>query len=194
MADNVVVKEVPRPIHEEGQYVALCVDCVDLGEYVVDYPNQDKYLAQKCALVFRTGETNEETGEPIDISQDFAVSMSDRGNLRKFLESWRGKKYTDEQRREGVPLAKLVGQHALLSIVHKESKQGRKYAVILSASPVPKQLKDALPEFTAYVRAPYWVDRKKANVDAATKFRAESAPHSQHDSPLDDEPENDLPF
>ena len=96
-----------------------------MGESVQDFADKPKYLAQKCALVFRTGEKNEETSSYIDVSGEFTLSMGEKANLRKFLEQWRGKPYTVEQVDAGVPLDKLVGNWALLTVAHKKSAKGR---------------------------------------------------------------------
>src|SRR5438045_7350404 len=67
--------------HPEGQFVAQCVDVIDLGDKVEQYQDAPKKLVPKCALVFRTGEKNAETGEYIDIAREFTISMGDTANL-----------------------------------------------------------------------------------------------------------------
>jgi|GEM_PF-1439906 len=175
MADKVTAKnsDVKFTPHPEGQHPGQCVDCVDLGEKVEDFAGTPKKLAPKCALVFRTGEKNAETGAFIDIAREFTVSMGDLANLRKFLESWRGKTYGANEIDAGVPLDKLVGNWALLNIEHKTSGKGRKYANIIGVMGVPKEMKASLGNFPAYERPDYWAERKKEYGDAARKFRAE---------------------
>lgn len=174
-ADRVTAKnsDAKFKAHDEGQFVAQAVDCIDMGETVVEFPGTPSYLAQKCALVFRTGELNSETGERIDVSSEFTVSLGEKANLRKFLESWRGKAYTAEQIDAGVPLDKLVGNWALLSIGHKTSKKGRTYAVIVSAVPVPKQMRENLVSYTDYERAKYWDEKKAEYAKGAKAYRQE---------------------
>lgn len=173
MADKVTAKNSDAKFksHDEGQFVGQCVDCVDLGECVQDFADKPKYLAQKCALVFRTGEKNDETGEFIDVSAEFTVSMGEKANLRKFLEQWRGKPYTQEQVDEGVPLDRLVGNWALLTIAHKKSAKGRTYAVIVSGVGVPKQMQGGLTPYAGYVRAKYMEEKKAEYAAAAGAYR-----------------------
>src|SRR5690349_9680772 len=131
MADKVTATNQDskfKPHREGNDFLGLCVDVIDLGETTVAFPNKPTYLAQKCALVFRTGEKNPETGDYIDVSAEFTVSMGEKANLRKFLESWRGKPYTQEQIDAGVPVDKLEGNWALLAVAHKKSAKGRTYA------------------------------------------------------------------
>ncbi len=160
-----------RP-HPEGQYVR-CVDTIDLGEKVEDFVGTPKKLVHKCALVFRTGEQNADTNESIDIAQEFTVSMNEKANLRKFLEGWRGKAYTNDEAEGGVPLHKLVGNLVLLSIEQKTSASNRRYARIVGAVGVPKQMQAHLPALEEYTRAEYWDEKKKGYRSAALAFRAE---------------------
>lgn len=181
--------------HAEGQYVGQCVDVIDLGQKVESFPGTPDKLAQKCALVFRTGERNEQTSEFIDIAREFTVSMGDLANLRKFLEQWRGKPYTPAQVADGVPIDKLTGQHGLLTVAHKTSGKGRTYANITACVGIPKQMASAVTDYTDYKRADYWADRKAEYAAGVAKFKAEQphAPTEFEDYP-DEEPSDDLPF
>lgn len=201
MSDPITAKAADakfRP-HPEGQYVGQCVDTIDLGEKVEDFPGTPKKLAHKCAIVFRTGERNEQTGEYIDIAREFTVSMGELANLRKFLEQWRGKPYNAEQIDAGVPLDKLTGNHGLLTVAHKVSGQNRTYANITACVGVPKQMANVVAKYDDYVRADYWKTKKEGYAEEAVKFRAEvmgSAPSGEfEDFPgaLEDG-EDDLPF
>lgn len=181
--------------HPQGQFIGQCVDTIDLGERVESFAGQPKKLAHKCALIFRTGEKNAETGEYIDIGKEFTVSMGDKANLRKFLEQWRGKKYDAETVKKGVPLDKLTGNWALLSVGHRDSANGRTYADITAAVGVPEKMRGDLPAFDGYKRADFWQQRKEEYRKEAQAFRAEAgAPPNDDDDfgPIDEE--DDLPF
>ena len=200
MSDTLVAKgsDAKFKSHPEGQFVAQCVDAIDLGDKVEEFAGKPKKLAHKCALVFRTGERNEETGEYIDVAREFTVSMGELSNLRKFLEQWRGKPYKPEQIEEGVPLHKLTGQHALVTVSHKVSGKGRTYANITACVGLPKQMQGSATAYTDYSRADYWETRKKEYAEAAKAFRAESMVPSGGDfedfpPPLQDE-DDGLPF
>lgn len=198
MSDTIVAKGSDSKFkpHPEGQFVGQCVDTIDLGDNVETFAGQPSKLAHKCAIVFRTGERNEQTGEYIDIGREFTVSMGDKANLRKFLEQWRGKPYTLEQVEQGVPLHKLTGQNGLLTVAHKTSAQQKTYANISACVGIPKQMQASVTKYDDYVRADYWDEKKKGYAEAARKFRADSAPHPGEDfddsQALDDE--DSLPF
>jgi len=57
-------------------------------------------------------------------------------NTRKFIESWRGKAFTDAEMK-GFDLSKVVGSPCLLNIIH-EDKNGKTREKIASISPLPK--------------------------------------------------------
>ena len=186
--------------HPEGQYAARCVDVVDLGEKVEQYPGFPQRLSHKCMLIFRTGEQNEETGDFIDIAKEFTVSMGEKANLRKALEDWRGKSYTPSQVEDGVPLHKLTGQPALITVEHKTSAKGRVYANMKGIAPLPKLMLGSAPVADGYKRPEYIEERKKVYAQESKAFRkAAAAPpmdgESFEDFPqaLDDE-DSSLPF
>ncbi len=184
--------------HPEGQYAARCVDVVDLGEKVEQYPGFPQRLSHKCMLIFRTGEVNAETQEDIDIAKEFTVSMGEKANLRKFLEDWRGKSYTPVQVEQGVPLHKLTGQAALITVEHKTSQKGRTYANVKGITPLPPQMAVAAPSADGYTRAEYIEERKKAYAQESKAFRkAAMAPAPDESDDTDysvDTKDDDLPF
>lgn len=177
MADRISAKNsdskfIPHPV---GQFVAQCVDVINLGEKVEDYAGQPKKLSHKCALVFRTGEQNPETHDLIDIAGEYTVSMSEKANLRRMLETWRGKAYQEDEL-DDVPLDKLEGQWAMIQVDQKTSSNNRRYARIISVTKVPKQMLAHLPAFELYERAKYWDEKKAAYAKERETFMAMIAP------------------
>ena len=196
MPDTIVAKGSKSNFtpHVEGQFLAQCVDTIDMGEKVESYQGQPPKLAQKCVLVFRTGEKNAD-GQTVDIGKEFTVSMGEKANLRKALEQWRGKKYSDAEAKDGVPLHKLCGQWALITVEHKVSGGGNTYGIINAIVGVPKQLMGSLPVFEKYERPEYYAERKAEYAAEAAKLR----PVVSNGGEFDDyhgslEDDSDLPF
>ena len=198
MSDPIMARgsESKFKAHEEGQYVGQCVDTIDLGEHVHSFAGDTSYLEQRCAIVFRTGVRNEETGDYIDVNKEFTVSMSEKANLRKFLEQWRGKPYTAEQVKAGVPLDKLTGNHALLSVAQKPNKAGtRVYSEITACVGIPTMMRSTVSNYTDYTRAEFWSTRKAEYAAEVVKFRAEAGALPAHeDAPRIDDDDAGLPF
>ena len=184
--------------HDEGQFAALCADVINLGQRIEQFPGQPARIMDKCAVVFAT----DTEGETKDVSVEFSVSMNEKANLRKFLESWRGKSYTEDEVDAGVPLHRMEGVAALLGIEHKRSNKGRTYAKIVSISRLPKGMKppvlQAVYGAAGYKRAEFWADRKKQYAEEAQRWAHQQAT-TQDGPPLDesqadDGAEDDLPF
>lgn len=174
--------------HDEGQFAAVCADVIDLGERVEQFENKPAKLTHKAALVFLTNTT----GDTKDVSAEMTVSMNERATLRQFLERWRGKSYSPEQAQAGVPLNKLVGQAALISVEHKRSTKGRTYAKIQSIAPLPAGL--AAPGLNGYTRAEFWKGRKEAYAKDAERFKQTIAKSDEPPPPDGDDLDDDLPF
>lgn len=180
--------------HPEGQFPMVCVDVIDMGERVKSFVGKDPYIAHEASLVFQSGEVNE-AGRVHEVTVDFTVTMGKKGNLRAFLESWRGKSYTEAEARDGVPLHKLVGKPALVSVEHKTSPTtGRTRAAIRSISPLPKGL--PAPTLPEYSRPSFFLERIAKYQAEAAEFKAKSAPARSFDEvPAGlDENDDDLPF
>ena len=195
MADVIEAKQTGQQFepHPEGQYAVRCVDVIDLGEKLEQFPGSPERLVHKCAIVFQSGEANE-TGRLHEVSAEMTVSMHEKATLRKLLEDWRGKSYTDEQARAGVPVHKLCGQPALLNVEHKQSGSGRTYAKIHGITPLPKGM--AAPELPAYQRPEFWQERKATYAADVAKYKAKIGLNGDLDTvpeALDDDPD-DLPF
>ena len=85
-----------------GLHEAVCVDVVDLG--MVDGKFGPK---RKLKLVWQLKMRNKQ-GEPYQVRQSYTQSLFDGSNLRRDLESWRGRSFTDAERKN-FDVEKLIG-------------------------------------------------------------------------------------
>jgi len=124
------------PPVEPGTYFAVCIGDVDLGEQETTYNGKTKYVNQLQLIFELPGERIEVDGEqqPRRLARRFGVSLSSKSNLRKFLETWNGKQFTDESIKS-FDTKGLLGKPAMLSVVLSEDGQ---YANIASAASLPK--------------------------------------------------------
>jgi hypothetical protein len=160
----------PRELHPAETVLALCVDVVALGPRPETYQGEDKGLTPKCALVFRSTEKRTD-GTHHDLSKEYTVSTGRKAALRRDLESWRGQPYAEDY--PDVPLHKMAGQWALITVVHRKSADGTKtYANIGAITSVPKVMRASLPTLPDYDRAPYWGERKSKYAAEAEAYRA----------------------
>lgn len=128
---------------EPGTYVARCYSMIEIGTIETEF-NGEKRKAHKVAIAWELPtelETfHEERGpEPFAVSKTYTLSMHEKSTLRKDLESWRGKGYSEEEARK-FDITKLLGQPCLLSIIHQPGIKdpSKNYVAISSISRLMK--------------------------------------------------------
>lgn len=129
-----------------GCYLAVCYQFIDTGsQYNETYGNySDKImlgfeLPDEVIEVEKDGVKEEVTRV---ISKEYTMSLNEKANLRKDLESWRGKTFTPEEL-EGFDVTTIVGKPCQIQIINKKSKtSGKDYAIISSIISAPKGMKD----------------------------------------------------
>lgn len=132
--EDLIIKEDPSqyPIPDEGLHNAVLLDAVSLG--LLETPWGPK---EKVSLIFELQSTDED-GKPFIVGKRFTRSLNEKASLRKFLEKWRGAKYSASELSEGVDLENLIGMSATLFIVHNESDE-KTFANIESVIPYKSQ-------------------------------------------------------
>ncbi len=128
---------------EPGTYVARCYSMIEIGTVETEF-NGEKKKAHKVNITWElpteTAIFNEDKGpEPFVVSKTYTLSMHEKSTLRKDLESWRGKGYTDDEAKR-FDITKLLTQPCILSVIHQPGKTDptRNYVVISSISKMMK--------------------------------------------------------
>lgn len=122
------------PPVEPGVYMAVCVGVVDLGE---QYSEKFKSYSNKLKFVWALpGETIEIDGkqEERQLSKEFTFSVSKKGGLRSFLQSWNSKAYSDDDFGE-VDVFEQLGKPCQLNVVLNDTGE---YSNVESIMPIPK--------------------------------------------------------
>ena len=176
------------PPVEPGVYMAVCIGFIDLGE---QYSEKFKNYSNKGMYVWELpGETIEVDGEqkPRQLSRSFAVSTSAKSGLRKFLTSWRGKAFSDEEIKS-FDTDTLLGRSVMLQVVHNESGE---YANIDGIMQIPKGIPAPTTEselhkfnidewdYKEFGNLPEWVQEKIKN---STQYQQMHAPDTAVDFP-----------
>lgn len=139
-------QSTPRIPIPASMYVARCYGLIQIGRYMEysEFLKKDVYT-NKIRLTWElptlTKEFKEGEGEkPYSISKEFTMSLNEKGNLRPFLNSWRGRSFTEDELK-GFDILAIVGAPCMLNIIHKKSKDGTKtYEEIATITPVMKGL------------------------------------------------------
>ena len=167
---------VPAP---EGLHHSVCVDAVDLG--MVDGTFGRKHMIK---LVWQTKQQMHD-GKPYLIQKRYNASLNPKANLRIDLESWRGRKFSEEEAKE-MDLEKLIGVNCQITVAHAV-KDGNTYGNVLSIVAAPSVLGKLYPQdYTRVCKRPGY---------EAPIVEDEQAPEpGEQDGPPADVTEDDIPF
>jgi hypothetical protein len=122
------------PPVEPGSYLGLLNAIVDIGTQ----PNNidPKKPARQVAFIWELPTeraTFDGKEQARNLSQFFTLSLGEKANLRKALESWRGKAYTPEELKAGIDFVKMLSKPAMLAV--GTSKTGKAKINGLAAPP-----------------------------------------------------------
>ena len=124
-----------------GMYVARCYSMIEIGTITTEFNGETK-KAHKVAITWELPTElavfNKDKGEePYVVTKTYTLSMHEKSTLRKDLESWRGKGYTDEEARR-FDITKLLGVPCNLNVIHVPGKDNKTYVQVASISPLMK--------------------------------------------------------
>ena len=131
---------VAIPPMEAGTYPCVCIGIVDLGEQHNTMWN--KYEDRVLLLMEFPDETVDVDGEqkPRWLSREFSASMHDKANLAQFIAQWRGVALTEEEKKEGFDLRKMLGEPGLASVSLEDGKDGKQYNRLNGMMGIPKRM------------------------------------------------------
>lgn len=139
---------VPAP---EGAHPAVCVDVIDLGMVTTDYRGVKK-TQHKVRIVWQIDE-DQENGKPFVVNQRYTLSLHQKATLRRDLESWRGRSFSEEEL-TAFDLENLLGVGAIVNVVHTR-REGSTYSNVAGVMKLMKGV--SAPNPRDYVRV---CDRK----------------------------------
>ena len=171
------------PPVDPGVYMAVCVGIIDLGE---QYSEAFKNYSNKCMIVWELpGETIEIDGEqkPRQLSKEFTIASSNKSNLRKFIESWNGKTYSDEEF-VNIELFDQIGKPCQLNVVLNSTGE---YANVDNIMPIPRGFPAPTTETPpikwdieawndeVFKTLPEWIQEK---IKKSTQYQKDHAPET----------------
>ena len=144
-----------------GTHIAICVKVIDLGTQRVEWQGDVK-LQHKVLLAWELVDEQLTDGRPVTHSQRYTLSSSDKSTLRKHLEGWRGKKFSDaELGPGGFDIKSVLGKPCSLIVSHN-TRGDRVYANTDGIGPVPKSVKVGAPQ-----NAPIYLSLEPSQFDPA---------------------------
>ena len=203
MSDIIAKADGERKEHDpipSGVHMAVCYAIFDIGTQKKEWKGEVKFQRQ----VVICWELPDERGDfekdgkvqslPRAISQFYTLSLGEKANLRRDLENWRGKPFSDTEL-AGFSLKNILGKACQLQVVHKPKQGGGVWSNISGVMALPKGVKPPEPENPLKLWAigdpkdgvPEWILRK-----AGESEEMKDAPDT-HEEPAN-EPKDDVPF
>jgi hypothetical protein len=189
-----------------GAHFAICNMVVDCGlqEGFQKKPQHKVYLRWEVPDERVSYEKDGETIEgPCSIGRFYTLSLSEKANLRKDLENWRGKTFTGDELK-GFDIENLLGKCCQIMVTH-ETDNGKTYANVTGVMGVSRdqreRTKAAKPENVPISFSLEQPDQRK--FDALPKWLQEKidqrmAPEETKPAPAaaskDDDFDDDIPF
>lgn len=124
---------IPAP---PGAHSAVAVDVVDLGMLEVSFGGKKK-TQHKIRIVWQIEEVMADN-RPFIVQKRYTLSLHEKAQLRKDLESWRGRPFTDQEL-EGFDVETVIGVACLLNVI-QEKKESSTYANVTSIMKLPKSM------------------------------------------------------
>ena len=171
------------PPVEPGVYMAVCVGVVDLGEQYSEkfknYSNKVKFVwALPSELIEVEGKQEER-----QLSREFTFSVSKKGGLRSFLQSWNSKTYSDDEFGE-LDVFEQLGKPCQLQVVLNDTGE---YSNVENLMPLPKGIPAPVSktEFftwdmenwddTAFEKLPQWTQEQ---IKKSSQYQKDHAPQT----------------
>jgi hypothetical protein len=161
-------KEEPMPIivkgataftpAPEGVHSAVCCDVLDLGWVETIYQNKTQ-KRHKVEIRWQISEVMD-GGKPYLVRRRYSASLHEKSSLRRDLESWRGRAFTDVEL-QSFDLENLLSAPCLINLVHRQ-QDGSVFANVVSITRLPKGMTPLMPH--DYTRV---CDRPPSQADAA---------------------------
>jgi hypothetical protein len=132
-------KQDPIP---QGNHLGILYSIIEMGTVDEEYQGEAK-KAFKVSMTWELpGITGIYTKDGVDqelprvISKSYTLSAHEKSGLRKMIQSWRGKNFTDDEAQD-FDIAVLLGKPCLVQVIHT-IKGDNTYANIAAITGVPK--------------------------------------------------------
>jgi len=193
-----------------GSYMARLYRIIDIGTQTTEWMGKKKMQRKIIAMFELHGEDNDgqplqtAEGKPLIVSKRYTLSLDEKATLRKDLEAWRGKAFTQAEL-DGFNLEVLLGKFCMVNITHS-SYEGKEYANVASVSQVPAALKKlgepvGVNEVMIFTLEPF--DQAKFEklsegmqgvIKKSAEYRNTFEPNSPAVNQLSDQELDDIPF
>jgi hypothetical protein len=195
-----------------GSHIAICTLIVDLGRQHSRSPQFGDSIKHQIYLRWELTDEpldwlDKETGESksgfMSVGKFYTLSLHEKANLRRDLESWRARPPPEEQAK-GFDVAKLLGVPCMLNVIDNVGSDGNVRSKVAAIQPLHKSIPKPTPteplviyddeHVDVYSTLPEWL-RKKVDEQVTAQTLSELGTDDpdawrSKDQELDD----DVPF
>lgn len=162
----------------QGTHLAICNMVVDLGLQETTF-NNEKSTKRQCFIRWElpneridwTDKDGNKRAGPMSVGKTYTLSLSEKANLRKDLQAWRGKAFTEAEL-AGFDLFVLLGIPCQVTIVHAV-KGDKTYANVAGLAGWPKGMER--PKATENIPVRYSADEAESYADLPDWLREKIA-------------------
>ena len=177
-----------------GNHLGICYLLVGLGRQETNFGIKEQVL-----IGWELPNELMEDGRPFAISKQYTLSTNEKANLRKDLEAWRGRSFSEAEV-ESFNLKNILGKPCMVAVIHN-NKNNKTYANVASIASVPKGMNVPKkcnetvcydvdePEETIFKKLPEWIQKK---VLAAIQLPQRTVDNNELNPP--DFIDEDIPF
>jgi len=135
-----------------GMHLGRLYRIIDLGTQTTEHLGKAK-SSHKVMLQWEVHSEDDagvptvtDDGKPLSLSKNYTLTLDERGTLRKDLQTWRGRDFSEDEL-HGFDIKAVLGQWAMLSVIKAQGNNGKEYTNVAAVMSVPKSVRAAgLPE------------------------------------------------
>ena len=127
-----------------GTAIARCIKIIDIGTQKGEWQGKAT-IKRQCVIGWELPTElmtdGEYQGKPFTVSRFYTASLGEKANLRKDLENWRGRAFTDQEL-GGFDSKNIIGKPCMLSLTANDKNKVRVTGVMAAPKgmPVPDQV------------------------------------------------------
>lgn len=126
-----------------GVHIGVCYTVLDLGTQVGEFKGDatrkhEVYVGWEIPAELVTIERDGKDVEvPMTVGKFYTMSLNKKANLRKHLDAWRGKDFTEKEL-EGFDLFAVIGKACQIQVTHYVKADGKENAKVENIMALPK--------------------------------------------------------
>lgn len=126
------------PQLEEGVYTGICTRLIDLGE---QFNEKFGKINHRIKIGWDIAGEKIQLPDGTEVNRtmhkEYTLSLHDRSGLRRDLQSWRGKSFTQEEL-DGFDLKQILGKPCQIQIIHNDKGYADISAIMAMPKGIPK--------------------------------------------------------